>query len=84
MNMNVSILCSKEERVEIVGGEMHGNARLRTERPYGSRRRPVSLPQVSERLPELVAGAMDVGLHRPEGQVEHLGDFFVGPALDVT
>src|SRR4051812_4900602 len=37
-----------------------------------------------ERLSQLVPGAVDVGLHGPQGQIERRGNFFVRSAFDVT
>ena len=36
-----------------------------------------------QRLPEFAACAVDIGLHGAQWEVEHRGDFFIGPALDV-
>src|SRR5574337_1890615 len=37
-----------------------------------------------ERLPQLVASAVDVGLDRAERKVQDFGDFFIRPPLDMT
>ena len=44
----------------------------------------VSFFEMGQRLTQLVAGAMDVGLYRAERQVQDFGDFLVGPPLDMA
>src|SRR6266550_3471108 len=51
---------------------------------YAGESGKVSSFQVGQQLPQLVAGAVDVGLHRTERKVQYLGDLLVGAALDVT
>jgi demethylmenaquinone methyltransferase / 2-methoxy-6-polyprenyl-1,4-benzoquinol methylase len=42
-----------------------------------------SFPRVLQRTPQLVAGAVDVGLDGPQGEVQGAGNLLVGPSLDV-
>src|SRR4029077_14832566 len=44
----------------------------------------VSLAQVCERLPQLIARSMDVRLHRAQRKVQNFSDFLVCPALHVA
>jgi hypothetical protein len=39
---------------------------------------------MGKRLSQLVAGAVDVGLYSPQGEVQNFGDFFIRTTLDVT
>ena len=43
----------------------------------------VSFFEVCKRLSQLVAGAMDVGLYRPQREVQNFGDFLIGTPLYV-
>src|SRR5919201_865076 len=56
---------------------------------YALRERSVSgdrvlSPQVGERVPQLVAGAMDVRLHGAKGEIERRGDLLVRAPLHMA
>src|SRR5687767_4709264 len=41
-------------------------------------------PKMLQSVPQLLPGAVDVGLHRAQGQIEHRRDLLVRPAFHVT
>jgi len=72
------------KRVEIVCREVINGPSFHSVPLYGGGLNEVSLFEVRERDPKLIAGAVDVGLHRAEGKVEDFGNLLVGAAFDMA